>query len=356
MDNTNMSINFYSEKDEYGEFSNFYPSSITVDYIEYPTSEHYYQSEKFRGKDATPLDLEYALVVGTVNTPSKSKILAGQKTGGGYPWKLALNEVIKRYRDQEVKLRDDWEDVKDNVMRLAVYVKFSTHEKLKKVLLSTEDKMLVEHTPRDSYWGDSGNGSGENMLGKILVETRFLLGGMSYYDVPHSKSNWVIPNILLASAHPREEEFDNIMQNGIDTFISLQEKNEDGSFYVNLGVKLNDFERKFKYFDKYARNVMFTRVPIPDRRVIDDDTTKELVNGLIYLIGKKRKILIHCLGGKGRTGVIVALLLKRLYGLTSEDALKLTSTTFKRRQDKGEKCKKMPQTKVQFDQVKRIEF
>ena len=31
---------------------------------------------------------------------------------------------------------------------------------------------LVEHTTNDAYWGDGGDGSGTNMLGRILMEVR----------------------------------------------------------------------------------------------------------------------------------------------------------------------------------------
>lgn len=30
----------------------------------------------------------------------------------------------------------------------------------------------MEHTANDSYWGDGGDGSGKNMLGRILMEIR----------------------------------------------------------------------------------------------------------------------------------------------------------------------------------------
>lgn len=42
----------------------------------------------------------------------------------------------------------------------------------KKVLLSTDDAILIEHTTKDFYWGDGGDGSGKNMLGTILMEIR----------------------------------------------------------------------------------------------------------------------------------------------------------------------------------------
>ena len=50
--------------------------------------------------------------------------------------------------------------------------KFTQHPKLKKVLLDTGDRKIVEHTKRDSYWGDGGDGSGKNMLGILLMKLR----------------------------------------------------------------------------------------------------------------------------------------------------------------------------------------
>jgi hypothetical protein len=57
-------------------------------------------------------------------------------------------------------------------MRKVVLAKFEQHQKLRDLLLSTKDSTLVEHTSNDNYWGDGGNGSGLNMLGKILMEVR----------------------------------------------------------------------------------------------------------------------------------------------------------------------------------------
>ncbi|MCA4824219.1 MAG: NADAR family protein, partial [Serratia rubidaea] len=69
----------------------------------------------------------------------------------------------------------DWEIIKDDVMRVAVFAKFSQNVFLKEALLSTGNSILIEHTKNDSYWGDGGNGTGRNMLGIILMEVRELL-------------------------------------------------------------------------------------------------------------------------------------------------------------------------------------
>ena len=75
-------------------------------------------------------------------------------------------------RDRKRKLRRDWESVKVNVMREAVLAKFTQHDDLRELLLSTGDAKIVEHTERDDYWGDGGDGRGKNMLGRILMDVR----------------------------------------------------------------------------------------------------------------------------------------------------------------------------------------
>ncbi|WP_373458214.1 NADAR domain-containing protein [Paenibacillus harenae] len=40
------------------------------------------------------------------------------------------------------------------------------------ILLSTGDCTIVEHTTNDAYWGDGGNGHGQNRLGTLLMEIR----------------------------------------------------------------------------------------------------------------------------------------------------------------------------------------
>jgi N-glycosidase YbiA len=137
-------IKFYSVRQPYGEFSNFAPYPITIDDQVWPTSEHYFQAQKF-------LDKEYQLAI-------RSTISAMQ--------------AAKMGRDRKRVLRDDWELVKDTVMRTAVRVKFQQHPQLAALLLSTGDALLVEHTKNDRYWGDGGDGSGRNMLGQILMEVR----------------------------------------------------------------------------------------------------------------------------------------------------------------------------------------
>jgi ribA/ribD-fused uncharacterized protein len=140
-------IAFYRTRDPYGEFSNFaaFPSELKG--VVWRTTEHYFQAQKFAGTRH-----EEAIRL----TPSP---MVAARMG----------------RDRSKPLRADWDAVKDDVMREAVLAKFQQHPSLRDLLLSTGDAQIVEHTKNDDYWGDGGDGSGLNMLGRILMETRGVL-------------------------------------------------------------------------------------------------------------------------------------------------------------------------------------
>jgi hypothetical protein len=144
-----MSIEFYKLRDPYGQFSNFYRRPITIDAVEYPTTEHYFQAMKFT-------DYEHQRKVATAPTPGDSARLG---------------------RTPHPSYRPDWDEVKDSVMLRAVRAKFTQHADLREILLSTGDAHIAEHTTIDSYWGDGGDGSGRNQLGKILMMVRGELRG-----------------------------------------------------------------------------------------------------------------------------------------------------------------------------------
>lgn len=73
---------------------------------------------------------------------------------------------------RKVSLREDWEDIKYDLMKEVVFEKFSKNPALKEKLLATESRLLVEgNWWKDSTWGVS-NGRGENHLGRILMEVR----------------------------------------------------------------------------------------------------------------------------------------------------------------------------------------
>src|SRR5688572_9128971 len=135
-------ILFYAVGDPYGEFSNFAPFPLRLKNKTWPTTEHYFQAQKFAG---TPHEEEIRL--------AKSPRVAARMG-----------------RSRKRPLRRDWEVVKDRIMLDALRAKFGRHEELQALLLGTGDAKIVEHTSNDDYWADGGDGSGLNKLGLLLMQ------------------------------------------------------------------------------------------------------------------------------------------------------------------------------------------
>ena len=142
-----MTIYFYTVAGDYGEFSNFSRHGFQIDGKYWKTSEHYFQAMKFEGT-------EYEDKIREARSPKEAANLG---------------------RRRDFPLRKDWEAVKDDFMREAVLTKFQTHQELKNLLRATGNTPIVENAPSDYYWGCGQDGSGKNMLGKILMEVRDIL-------------------------------------------------------------------------------------------------------------------------------------------------------------------------------------
>lgn len=140
----NDTINFYRTVEAYGFMSNFSRHPVVLKGKIWPTSEHYFQAQKFEGT-------VHEENVRLTKSPTDAAAMG---------------------RDRKLPLRTDWEQVKDDIMREVVCAKFTQHRDLGQYLLNTGDAVLVEHTKNDSYWGDGGDGNGKNMLGTILMEIR----------------------------------------------------------------------------------------------------------------------------------------------------------------------------------------
>lgn len=148
-------IHFYLANGHYGCFSNFSRHRVFLKGKSWPTSEHYFQAQKFP------------------HTEHEEHIrLAGKPM-------IAANMG----RDRSRPLRQDWEDVKDDIMREVVIAKFTQNKALTSTLLDPGDATIVEHTTNDRYWAD---GSGKNMLGIILMEVRNAIRkGKTRYETGH---------------------------------------------------------------------------------------------------------------------------------------------------------------------------
>lgn len=121
--------------------SNFYPSSLWIGGVRYPTAEHAIQAHK--STDASVHD-----TIRSAKTPWEAKRLG-----------------------RCVALRGDWDAVKDDLMMKVLRAKFD-NPFLRAALLGTAPKRLVHgNTWNDRYWGVC-RGSGSNMLGVLLEKLR----------------------------------------------------------------------------------------------------------------------------------------------------------------------------------------
>ncbi len=140
----NGPIHFYHSDQPWGELSNFSRHAVFAGGRVWPTVEHFYQAQKFVG---TPHDE----AIRRCQTPMLAKKRAA-----------ALAE----------ERREDWPTVKEDVMLEGLRAKFGQHPDLADRLLSSGDRVLVEHTRDDTYWGDGGDGTGKNQLGHLLMQVR----------------------------------------------------------------------------------------------------------------------------------------------------------------------------------------
>ena len=139
-----MPLYFYSTRKPFGEFSNFSAHGIQIDGQWWPTTEHYFQAQKFD-------DAAYREKIRGASSPK---------------------QAAEWGRSRAVPLRTDWEAVKEEMMSQAVRAKFEGHPALKTLLLSTGAEEIIENAPGDCYWVCGKDGSGKNRLGAILMRVR----------------------------------------------------------------------------------------------------------------------------------------------------------------------------------------
>ena len=74
-------------------------------------------------------------------------------------------------RDKEFR-RTDWDLIKVDIMKEILREKAHQHEYVRRKLLATGDRELVENSWRDDFWGWGPNKDGRNQLGKLWMEIR----------------------------------------------------------------------------------------------------------------------------------------------------------------------------------------
>jgi N-glycosidase YbiA len=84
----------------------------------------------------------------------------------------SAHEAFRYAQENKSRQRPDWDVVKVDIMRDILRAKAAQHEYVRRKLLATGDRELVENSWRDSYWGWGPNKDGHNMLGKLWMQIR----------------------------------------------------------------------------------------------------------------------------------------------------------------------------------------
>ena len=154
--------------------SNFYPHlqpdplfKLKHNGKTYKTSEALYAALKIEptSPDYQSKADEFIDHIRVASTPTKALYLGRFYTFVKYSWHQPLQEIVKKY-EPYVKLKDNWEDERYDIMKFFVSQKFKQNPHLMKRLLKTKGSVLGEQT--SSYWGYGGS----NALGNILMSIR----------------------------------------------------------------------------------------------------------------------------------------------------------------------------------------
>lgn len=115
---------------------------------------------------------------------------------------------------------------------------------------------------------------------------------------------WVVPGVLGAMRHPHDlrSALESLKDEGIDGIVTLTERELNASLIEEFG---------FEYH----------HIPITDYAAPRPEQVDEFV-GIVQRAAKAgRKIVVHCLAGRGRTGTLAACYLVSV-GRSPEEAIR----------------------------------
>lgn len=150
----NLQINSFSG--DFDFLSNFYPCSIEYDGLLYPSVEHFYVPMKSNSEqnidNITYSNIEFRKLI-IFKTASSAKRLG-----------------------RKISIRNDWDNIKDNIMYFALKEKFKDKSLLEKLKITEEYELIEGNYWHDNYWGscycERCCFNGKNKLGKMLMSIR----------------------------------------------------------------------------------------------------------------------------------------------------------------------------------------
>jgi N-glycosidase YbiA len=139
-----MIILFYSKSCDYGWLSNFPEHKFCLNGVRWSSMERYYQAQKYAGTE-----------------------LEGQIRKADSP-----NKARKMCQNRSLTVCQDWDDVKEAIMRETVKAKFEQNRLLCEQFFATGNEELVHESSSNMFRGRSLEGDGDKRLGVIMMDVR----------------------------------------------------------------------------------------------------------------------------------------------------------------------------------------
>lgn len=130
---------------QYGFLSNMYPASMMFDGILWLSAEHCYQAQKFKHNREIFQEIKEA-------------------SSGDEARRLA-----KKYKDER---NPNWNGIKEELLFIIMKEKFTNSPDMREKLRQTGSVYLEKSVPDDPFWGVLPDGTGQNMMGKMLMDIR----------------------------------------------------------------------------------------------------------------------------------------------------------------------------------------
>lgn len=141
---TQEQVFFYEQ--EFYVLSNFSSFQVKMHNFTFQTAEHAYHYRKF-----SITDPELAEKVAAASSAHEA---------------FRIAQTFKQFR------RTDWDEVKLDIMRTILKAKVNQHDYVRKKLMETGNRELIEDSWRDDVWGWGSDQKGQNLLGKLWMEIR----------------------------------------------------------------------------------------------------------------------------------------------------------------------------------------
>lgn len=153
---TDERVCFYEH--EFYPLSNFSAFTLVWKGLRFDTSEAAYHWEKFSDD-------------GDLFIASRQAVRDAIRTAP------SAHDAFKIARENVRFIHPDWDAVKLPVMRQILRAKVAQHDYVRRKLLQTGDRHLVENSWRDDFWGWGPDRYGQNHLGRLWMEIRAELSG-----------------------------------------------------------------------------------------------------------------------------------------------------------------------------------